>query len=95
MAYLLFPPLLRSKVYSLANGIARPVTMLAPLLIRIPNPMTLVVGASFLYFGFLSIIIPPNPEDMKGFNGAEEKEEKPGALRRKEEDEEQLLAKSM
>jgi len=72
MAYLLFPPLLRSKAFSIANGIARPLTMLAPFMIRIPNPMSLLVGAALFYYAFLNIVVMPSPEEMKGFNGAEE-----------------------
>lgn len=74
MAYLLFPPLLRSKAFSIANGVARPLTMLAPFMIRIPKPMSLLVASALFYYAFLSIAIMPSPEEMKGFNGASDAE---------------------
>ena len=95
MAYLLFPPLLRSKALSLANGVARPLTMLAPFMIRVPNPMSLLVAASFLYFVILSMVTMPSPEEMKGFNGAKEVKKDAKYKGMEDEDTEQLLKKSI
>jgi hypothetical protein len=67
---LLFPTLLRSKVFSINNLLSRPITMLAPLLIRIDNPISLLIIASCFYVVFLRMIeMPTNQADLKGFDG--------------------------
>lgn len=67
MSYLLtsalFPTLLRSKAFSINNFISRPVTMLAPLLIRMENPLSLLIFVSFVYF------IALNSLSMEGKEG--------------------------
>jgi len=69
LAYLLFPPLMRSKASALGNGIGRIMSASSPLLVRVSQPMIfeLFIAGSFL--GLLKIVTFPDKHFMKGFGG--------------------------
>lgn len=69
LTYILFPPLLRSKAYAIANGSGKMFSVIAPLLVLFKQPMVFefVIGLSYIV---LATLLSFSDKDMmSGFGG--------------------------